>query len=139
MEGNFDLGLVNGNFHDSNVFVDDDLNVVGLLNLTGIVDEEWAAAFSEAGPQGAAWTLDETPAVRFGPIPARDFAACVATLRRQINAANSNVEGARHKRAVAARLDAEQRARAHQQAIEALGSVFGRRLSSLDESEPQAA
>jgi len=139
MEDNLNLGLVSGQFHASNVFVDGDLNVEGVLDLSGLVDEEWAAAFREAGPADAAWTLDDTPAIRFGPIPARDFAASVATIRKQISAANTNVESGRHKRAMAAYLEAEQRARAHQQAIEALGGVFGRRLSSLDQGEPQAA
>ena len=139
MENNLNLGLVNAQFHDSNVSVDEDMNVVGVLGLTGVVDDEWIAAFREAGPPDAAWTVDDTLAIRFGPIPARDFAGCVATLRQQINAANASVEGERHRRAMAAFLEAEQRARAHQQAIDALSSVFGRRLVSLDDSEPQAA
>jgi len=139
MEINLDLGLVSGQFDESNVSVDADLNVVGVLSLTGVVDEEWRAAFDAAAAADAAWTLDDTPAVRFGPIPAREFPAHVARIRKQIGAANESVESDRHRHAMAEFLEVQERARAHQQAIDALGSVFGRRLSSLDESERQAA
>jgi hypothetical protein len=139
MEINLDLGLVSGQFDESNVDLDADMNVTGTLSLTGAVDEDWVAAFEAAGPADAPWGLDDTGALRFGPIPVREFAACVVMLRNQINAANESVEVDRHKQAMAAFLDAEERARAHRQAIDALSSVFGRRLRSHEESGLQPA
>jgi hypothetical protein len=139
MEISLNLGLVSAQFDESNVALDDDMNVTGLLSLTGAVDDDWRAAFEAAAPPDAPWALDDTTALRFGPIAVREFAACVLTLRNQINAANESVEGARHKRALAAYLEAEERAQAHRQAIEALSSVFGRRLSSVEDIRPQAA
>jgi hypothetical protein len=139
MEINLDLGLVNGQFDESNVRVDADMNVSGVLSLSGLVDDEWSAAFDAAAPPEAPWTLDDTPAIHFGPIPVREFSAQVARLRKQIAAANESVESERHRRAMAAHIDAQERERAHRQAIDALSSVFGRRLSSLDDGERQAA
>jgi hypothetical protein len=139
MDGTMDLGLVSGQFDESNVTVDADLNVVGMLTLAGVVDEEWVAAFEAAAPSGAAWSLDDAPAIRFGPIPVGEFPDQVASLRLQIAAANRSVEEERHKRATAAYIEAQERARAYQQAIDALSGAFGRRLGPLGEGERQAA
>jgi hypothetical protein len=140
MELNLDLGLVAGQFDESNVGLDEDLNVHGVLTLSGVVDEEWSAAFEAAGPPDAPWSLEaETSNVRFGPIPVREFQGCVVSLRNQINAANDSVTAERHRRARAAYIDAEERAQAHRQVMEALSGVFGRRLSPVDGDELQAA
>lgn len=138
MEMNLDLGLVAAQFDESNVCLDADMNVTGILSLSGVVDDDWSSAFDEASPKDALWTLDAST-IRFGPIPAREFPACAVSLRNQINAANESVQLERHKRAKAAYIDAEERAQARRQAIEALGSVFGRRLSPIDDGERQAA
>ena len=139
MEISLNLGLVSAQFDESNVVLDADMNVSGELSLTGVVDDDWRTAFEAAGPPDAPWVLHDTAAVRFGPIPVRDFPACVLTLRNQLNAANEHVERDRHRRVLAAHLEAEERARAHRQAIEALSSVFGRRLSSVEDIQEQAA
>ncbi len=139
MEINLNLGLVSGQYEESNIEVDVDFNVVGILTLSGVVDDEWVAAFDESGPADAPWTLVDAECLRFGPIPVRELAGYVATLRSQINDANRKVEVERHRRAMAEYLDAEERARAHRQAIEALGNVFGRRLSAIDLSSERAA
>jgi hypothetical protein len=139
MEITLNLGLVSAQFDESNVALDADMNVSGVLSLTGVVDGDWLAAFVAAGSPDAPWALDDTTAVRFGPIPVKEFSASVLTLRNQLNAANESVERDRHRRAMAAHLEAEERERAHRQAIEALSSVFGRRLSSIEEIREQAA
>ena len=134
MEINLDLGLATGQFDEANVGLDADMNVTGVLTLAGVIDDDWAAAFRAAAPDEAPWSLEDDSTVHFGPIPVREFSACVVSLRNQITAANE-----RHKRAMAAYIDAEERAQAHRQAIEALSSVFGRRLSPIDGGEWQAA
>lgn len=139
MEINLNLGLVTAQYEESNIEVDVDFNVGGLLTLSGIVDDEWVAAFADSGPADAPWKLVDAQSIRFGPIPVRELAGYVATLRSQINDANTKVEVERHRRAMAEYLDAEERARAHRQAIEALGIVFGRRLSAIDLSSERAA
>jgi hypothetical protein len=139
MEINLNLGLVSGQFEESNIEVDVDFNVAGVLGLSGVVDDEWVAAFDESGPADAPWKLVNAESLRFGPIPVRELAGYLATLRSQINEANTKVEVERHRRAMAEYLDAEERARAHRQAIEALGNVFGRRLSAIDLSSERAA
>jgi hypothetical protein len=139
MEINLNLGLVSGQFEESNIEVDVDFNVVGVLGLSGFVDDEWVAAFDESGPADAPWKLVDAESLSFGPIPVRELAGYLATLRSQINEANTKVEVERHRRAMAEYLDAEERARAHRQAIEALGNVFGRRLSAIDLSSERAA
>jgi hypothetical protein len=139
MEINLNLGLVSGQFEESNIEVDVDFNVAGVLGLSGVVDDEWVAAFDESGPADAPWKLVNAESLSFGPIPVRELAGYLATLRSQINEANTKVEVERHRRAMAEYLDAEERARAHRQAIEALGNVFGRRLSAIDLSSERAA
>lgn len=139
MEINLDLGLVNAQFDEASVALDAEHNVSGVLGLTGTVDGDWIAAFDRSGPADVPWKVEDAQTLRFGPIPAREFTAAVGTLRGQINSANSHVEGARHKRAVAERLEAEELARAYRQVIEALSSTFGRRLSAVDESSRYAA
>ena len=139
MDINLNLGLVSGQFEESNIEVDVDFNVAGVLGLSGVVDDEWVAAFDESGPADAPWKLVNAESLRFGPIPVRELAGYLATLRSQINEANTKVEVERHRRAMAEYLDAEERARAHRQAIEALGNVFGRRLSAIDLSSERAA
>ena len=147
MEINLDLGLVDGQFDESRIELDAENRVSGVLALSGVVDAEWIAAFDGSAPPDAPWTLedthtrrsDDTHTLSFGPIPVRELPAYLATLRNQIKAANKSVEGERHKRAMAEHLDAEERARAYQQAIQALSGVFGRRLSTVDDSQNQAA
>ena len=139
MEINLNLGLVTAQYEESNVEIDADFNVAGLLTLSGVVDDEWAAAFDELQPADAPWKLVDAESVTFGPIPVRELPGYVSALRNQINEANAKVEVERHRRAMAQYLDAEERARAHRQAIEALGNVFGRRLSAIDLSSERAA
>jgi hypothetical protein len=139
MEITLDLDLVSAQYEEANVTVDSDGNVSGLLNLTGLVDDEWVAAFDAAGPAGAPWGLEGPHALRFGPIAVREFPAHLATLRSQIVTANQAVEVERHRRAMSAYIDAEERARNRRQALDALGNVFGRRLSAVDSSAEQAA
>ena len=147
MEINLDLGLVDGQFDESRIELDAENRVSGVLVLSGVVDAEWIAAFDRSAPPDAPWKLedthtrrsDDTHTLSFGPIPVRELPAYLATLRNQIKAANQSVEGERHKRAMAEHLDAEERARAYQQAIQALSGVFGRRLSTVDDSQNQAA
>ena len=139
MEINLNLGLVAAQYEETNVEIDVDFNAAGVLTLSGVVDDEWVAAFEEAGPEDAPWKLVDAESISFGPIPVRELPGYVAALRNQINEANAKVEVERHRRAMAAYLDAEERARAHRQAIEALGNVFGRRLSAIDLSSERAA
>jgi hypothetical protein len=139
MEINLNLGLVNAQFDESNVSLDADNNVSGLLSLTGTVDANWIAAFDQSGPPDAPWKLEDTHALSFGPIPVREFAAYLGTLRSQINQANESVEVERHKRAMAEYIEAEERARAYRQAIDALSDLFGRRLSNVEATSRQAA
>jgi hypothetical protein len=139
MEINLNLGLVDAQFDEASVTLDDENNVGGELSLTGIVDAEWIAAFDQSGPPDAPWKLKEgAHTLSFGPIPIREFAAHLGTIRSQIKRANESVEVERHKRARAEHLEAEERARAYRQAIEALSSTFGRRLSVVEQS-PHAA
>lgn len=138
MEINLDLGLVNAQFDESSVALDAENNVSGVLSLTGTVDGDWIAAFDQSGPPDAPWRIEDG-ALSFGPIPVREFAAYLGTLRNQINSANKSVEGERHKRAMAEYLEAEERARAYGQVMEALRNTFGRRLSAVDESSRHAA
>ena len=139
MEITLDLDLVSAQFEEANVTVDSDGNVSGLLNLTGVVDDEWVEAFGAAGAADAPWALDGPHALRYGPIAVREFAGHLATLRSQITKANQTVEVERHRRAMSAYIDAEERARNRRQALDALGSVFGRRLSALESSAERAA
>jgi hypothetical protein len=139
MEINLDLGFVNAQFDESSVALDADNNVSGVLSLTGTVDGDWLAAFDQSGPPDAPWKVEDANALSFGPIPVREFAASIGTLRSQINGANKRVESARHKRAMAEYLEAEERARTYRQVMEALGNTFGRRLSGIDESSRHAA
>jgi hypothetical protein len=139
MEINLDLGLVNAQFDESSVALDVDHNVSGVLGLTGNVDDDWIAAFDQSGPSDVPWMVEDGQTLRFGPIPAGEFAAVIATLRGQINSANKHVEAARHKRAMAERLEAEQRAQIHRQVMETLGSTFGRRLSTIEDNSRSAA
>jgi hypothetical protein len=83
MEINLDLGLVNAQFDESNVALDAENNVSGVLSLTGTVDGDWIAAFDQSGPLDAPWRIEDG-ALRFGPIPVREFAAYLGTLRNQI-------------------------------------------------------
>ena len=138
MEINLDLGLVNAQFDESNVALDAENNVSGVLSLTGTVDGDWIAAFDQSGPLDAPWRIEDG-ALGFGPILVREFAGYLGTLRNQINSANKSVEGERHRRAMAEYLAAEERARAYGQVMEALGSTFGRRLSAVDQSSRHAA
>ena len=131
MEINLNLGLVNASFDESSVALDAENNVSGVLALTGTVDGDWIAAFDRSGPPDAPWRLEDG-ALCFGPIPVREFAAYLGTLRNQINSANKSVEGERHKGAMAEYLAAEERARAYAQVMEALGNTFGRRLSAVE-------
>ena len=139
MEITLDLDLVNAQYEEANVTVDSDGNVSGVLNLTGVVDDEWVEAFGAAEPADAPWALDGPHALRYGPIAVREFAAHLATLRGQISKANQTVEVERHRRAMAAYIDAEERARNRRQALDALGNVFGRRLSAVDPGAERAA
>ncbi len=139
MEINLDLDLVSAQFEEANVLVDSDGNVSGVLSLTGTVDDEWVAAFDASAPPEAPWTLDTPHELHFGPIPVREFAGYLAALRNQINKANEGVQVERHRRAMSAYIDAEERARARRQALDALGNVFGRRLSAVDAGAEQAA
>ena len=139
MEVNLNLGLVTAQFEESNVEIDADFNVGGVLTLSGVVDDEWVAAFDESAPADAPWKLVDGDSVSFGPIPVRELPGYVSALRNQINEANTKVEVERHRRAMAEYLDAEERARAYRQAIDALSTVFGRRLSAIDLSSERAA
>jgi hypothetical protein len=134
MEITLDLDLVSAQFEEANVTVDSDGNVSGVLYLTGTVDDEWVEAFAASTPDDASWSLERPQAIRYGPIAVREFAAHLAILRAQITKANQSVEGDRHRRAMSAYLDAEERARGRRLALEALGNVFGRRLSAVDGS-----
>ena len=139
MEINLNLGLVSAQFDESSVALDAENNVSGVLSLTGTVDGDWLAAFDQSGRPDVPWRVEDAHALSFGPIPVREFAASLGTLRSQIDSANKSVEGARHKRAMAEYLEAEERARAYRQAMEALGNTFGRRLSAVDDSSRHAA
>ena len=139
MEINLNLGLVSAQFEESNVEIDAEGNVSGVLNLSGTVDDESIAAFGASGPADAPWTIEGTDALRFGPIPVRELPGPLGTLRAQINQANEKVEAERHRRAMEAYLAAEERERAYRQAIDALGSMFGRRLSAVEASPRHAA
>jgi hypothetical protein len=132
MEINLDIGLVNAQYDESKIHLDAENSVSGILLLTGVVDAEWREAFAQSAPEDAPWQLEEAQELRFGPIPIHEFGAYLATLRNQITQANESVHADRHKRAMAEYLDAEERARAHRQAIEALSNMFGRRLSTID-------
>ena len=70
------------------------------------------------------WRLEEGNALGFGPIPLREVAGYLGTLRSQVNKANESVQGERHRRAMAEYLDAEERARAYRQAMDALSGLF---------------
>ena len=98
------------------------------------VDEEWLAAFGQSTPPEVPWRLEDGNALGFGPIPLREVAGYLGTLRSQVNKANESVQGERHRRAMAEYLDAEERARAYRQAMDALSGLFSRRLSSLEVS-----
>lgn len=139
MEISLDLDLVNAQFEEANVSVDSDGNVSGVLNLSGTVDDEWIQAFGASGPADAPWALQGRHELRYGPIEVREFAGHLATLRSQITKANQTVEVERHRRAMAAYIDAEERARNRRQALDALGNVFGRRLSAVDPGAERAA
>ena len=132
MEINLDLGLVSAQYDESRINLDTENRVSGVLTLTGVIDADWRAAFEAAAPPEPLWHLEGAQELRFGPIPIQEFGAYLGTLRTQIAHANETVETPRHKRAMAEYLDAEERARAHRQAVEALGNVFGRRLSTID-------
>ena len=134
MEINLDLGLVGVEFDESSVTVDDDMSISGVLHLTGTVDEEWLAAFGESAPPDVPWRLEDGNALGFGPIPLREVAGYLGTLRSQVNKANESVQGERHRRAMAEYLEAEERARAYRQAMDALSGLFSRRLSTLEAS-----
>ena len=132
------LDLVHASFDESSVALDAENNVSGVLTLTGTVDGDWIAAFDQSGPPDAPWRLEDG-ALSFGPIPAREFAAYLGTLRDQIKGANDSVEGVRHRDAMAQYLEAEERARAYALVMEALGNTFGRRLSAVDGGSRHAA
>ena len=102
--------------------------------LKGTVDAEWLAAFGESAPLDVPWRLEDGNVLLFGPLPLRDVAGYLGALRSQINKANECVQGERHRRAMAEYLDAEERARAYRQAMEALSGLFHRRLSTLEAS-----
>ena len=91
--------------------------------------DEWLAAFGESAPPELPWRLEGGNALGFGPIPLREIAGYLGTLRSQVNKANESVQGERHRRAMAEYLDAEERARAYRQAMEALSGLFSRRLA----------
>ena len=132
MEINLELGLVSAQYDESKIHLDAAKSVSGVLTLTGVVDDEWRAAFEAAAPSDALWQLEGTGELSFGPIPIQEFAAYLATLRNQITNANESVHADRHKRAMAEYLDAEEYARAQRHALEALSNMFGRRLSTID-------
>ena len=134
MEINLDLGLVGVEFDESSVTVDDDMSISGVLHLTGTVDAEWLAAFGQSAPSEVPWRLEDGNALGFGPIPLREVAGYLGTLRSQVSKANESVQGERHRRAMAEYLDAEERARAYRQAMDALSGLFSRRLSTLEAS-----
>jgi hypothetical protein len=139
MEINLNLDLVNAQFEESTIEVDGDSNVRGVLSLTGTVDDDWVTAFEAAGPPDVKWTIEDAETLRFGPIPVRELAGYLGVLRNQINQANTSVEVERHRLAMAAYLDAEERARARRQALDAIGNVFGRRLTAVDSPQGHAA
>jgi hypothetical protein len=139
MEINLNLGLVSAQFDESSIELDAENRVNGVLTFTGVVDAEWVEAFELSAPLDAPWRLEGTQALRYGPIPPRDLVGCLASLRDQIKQANESVQDERHRRAMAAYIDEQERARAYQQAIDALSSVFGRRLSTVEDSPRQAA
>jgi len=139
METNLDLGLVDAQFDESNVALDAENNVSGVLDLTGDVDADWISAFDQSGPSDVPWKLQDANTLSFGPIPVRDVAGHLGALRTQINKANESVELGRHRRAMAEHVEAEERARAYKQAIDALSGLFGRRLSTTEWSSSQAA
>jgi hypothetical protein len=136
MDINLNLDLVNAQFDESNVGLDAENNVSGVLSLTGIVDADWRAAFEQSGPSDAPWTLEDGQALSFGPIPVRELAAYLDAPQPDQQKPTSTSTGA--PRARDGRVLFEERARAYSQAIDALSSLFGRRLSTL-ESSPQAA
>ena len=128
MDINLDLGLVSGEFDESAIELDDDKRVTGSLRLRGNVDDEWRTAFASAGSADAPWEVDDSPALRFGPIPIEEFVDRVGELRDQFKAANDSVQVQRHKAAMAAHIDAQERQRIRQQAVDTLSTVFSRRL-----------
>jgi hypothetical protein len=128
MDFDVDLRLVNAQFHESGIVVDEQENVTGVLALTGHVDDRWREAFAAATPSDAPWRLEDS-ALKFGPIPITEFEARLRSLREHIQAANSTVEGGRYEAAVADRIAQERHERARSEALEALGRTFGRRLS----------
>ncbi len=134
MEINLDLALVGAEFDESSVTVDDDMSITGVLHLTGNVDAEWVAAFGQSAPPDVPWRLEEGNVLGFGPMPLREVAGYLGTLRSQINKANESVQVERHRRAMAEYLEAEERARAYRQAMDALSGLFSRRLSTLEAS-----
>ena len=138
MEINLDLGLVHAQFDESNVALDAENSVSGVLDLIGTVDADWIAAFDQSGPADVPWKLEDAHTLSFGPIPVREVAASLGALRAQISKANESVQLERHRRAMAEHLDAEERARAYQQAIDALSGLFGRRLSTIETSSRAA-
>ena len=132
MEINLDLGLVSAQYDESKIQLDAAKSVSGVLSLTGVVDDAWRAAFEGSAPSDAPWQLEGTGELSFGPIPIQEFGTYLATLRNQITNANEGVHADRHKRAMAEYHNAEEYARAHRQALEALSNMFGRRLSATD-------
>jgi hypothetical protein len=131
MDMNLELHLVTGEFDESAIELDDDKRVTGTLRLRGDVDDDWRAAFASAGAGEAPWEVDvtgDTPVLRLGPIPIEEFADRVGELRDQVKEANASVEVPRHQAAMAAHIDALERQRIRQQAVDTLSTVFSRRL-----------
>ena len=139
MEINLDLRLVDAQFDESNVALDAENNVSLVLDLTGNVDADWITAFDQSAPSEVPWKLEDAHTLSFGPIPVRDVAGHLGALRTQINKTNESVKLGRHRQAMAEHLEAEERARAYKQAIDALSGLFGRRLSTTEWSSSQAA
>ena len=139
MEINLDLGLVDAQFDESNVALDAENNVSLVLDFTGNADADWITAFDESAPSEVPWKLEDAHTLSFGPIPVQDVAGHLGALRTQINKTNESVKLGRHRQAMAEHLEAEERARAYKQAIDALSGLFGRRLSTAEWSSSQAA
>jgi hypothetical protein len=132
MDVDLDLRLVNAEFDESGIEIDERENVSGVLALRGDVDDDWRGAFAGSGPPDAPWMLEDSSALRFGPIPIEEFPGRIGALRQQIKAANESVQARRRDQAIAERIAEERHARARQLALETLGSVFGRRLSDRE-------
>ncbi len=140
MEINLNLGLVTAQFEESNIELDADFNVGGVLTLSGFVDNEWVAAFDESGPADAPWKLDRmrtlSASARSPSGSSRAMSARSGTRStRRTRRSRSSVTGAPWPSTSMRRSGREPIGRR----IEALSTVFGRRLSAIDLSSERAA